>query len=343
MSISIVEIAQRAGVSIATVSRALNGNEAVRESTKRRILQIAAELNYKPNLIARSLSKKKTQTIGVILPELGAEFFSELIHGIDEESYHTNNHLMVSSSHSQRNIVETLVEFMLSGRVDGLILMAPQINREITDLLMKNQRPLVLMNANQNLKNVISFNINNSQGVRSILEHLLKHGYRKIAIICGPEGNCDADERYHAYLDFLERNQIPVSRDFILQGDFTVRTGYYAFIRLMSQVEKPDAVFAANDMTAIGIYEAARALSLKIPDDIAVVGFDDILLSRMLQPRLTTVHVPIAELGSKAIRYLFRLINGEKKMDQPYREELSTGLVLGGSCGCTNTASPLLF
>ncbi|MDW7680734.1 MAG: LacI family DNA-binding transcriptional regulator, partial [bacterium] len=305
--------------------------------------RIARELNYKPNPIARGLSRKKTDTIGVILPEMVDEFFTEIIRGIDEEAYRTNNYVMVASSYSQRNIVETLLEFMGSGRVDGLILMIPQINDDVSTLIYKSKRPIVLLNNNIKNNKFVSFNINNFQGAYNVVEHLIGHGYQNIAIIQGPEGNIDADERYRGYVQALSNHGLPVNNSLIIPGNFTVKSGYYGFIRLMSQPQKPEAIFASNDMMAVGVYEAARTSNLKIPQDVAVVGFDDIFLSRLLSPRLTTVHVPIVELGRKAMRYLLKMVNNQVDPKTSYREELTTGLIIGGSCGCENYAVQTLF
>jgi len=343
MNTNIVEIAKKAGVSTATVSRALNNNGAVRDKTRQKILRIAEELHYKPNPIARSLSRKKTDTIGVILPELIDEFFMEIIRGLDEEAYRTNHYIIVSSSHSQRNIIETLLEFMASGRVDGVVLMAPQLQAAAFELLGKSKKPVVLLNVNNCFDEGVSFNINNFQGAYSIVEHVINHGYKKVAMILGPEGNCDAEARYEGCKQALQNNNIQLDNDLIVRGDFKSPSGYYGFLRLISQKNKPEVIFAANDMMAVGVYEAARNSNIKIPEDIAVVGFDDIFLSRILQPRLTTVHVPIAELGSKAIRYLFGMINGEIDIKKSHREELSTGLVIGKSCGCQSTVTSSIF
>lgn len=336
MDINIIEIARRAGVSTATVSRALNNNGPVREETRQKILQIARELNYKPNPIARSLSRKQTDTIGVILPELVDEFFMEIIRGIDETAYRANRYVMLSSFHSQRNIVETLLEFMSSGRVDGVILMAPQMQTDLASLLAKSKKPVVLLNVNNTVPDAVCFNIDNYHGAFSITKHLIDHGYQRIGMILGPEGNCDAEERFRGFSDALSKHNLPMENSLIVQGDFAAKSGYYGFGRLLNQEQKPDAIFAANDMMAVGCFEAAKNSNIKIPNEVAVVGFDDIYLGRLLSPQLTTVHVPISELGSKAIRYLLRMINGEVDSDQPYREELSTGLVIGGSCGCGN-------
>jgi DNA-binding LacI/PurR family transcriptional regulator len=335
MKININEVARRAGVSIATVSRAFNGNGLIREETRTKILKIAHELNYIPNPIARSLSRQATDTIGVVLPDLVGEFFMDIIHGIDEEAYRQNWYVLVSSSHSQRNIIETLVEFMGSGRVDGVILMAPQMHKEVAEIILKSKRPVVLINACKDLSNVVNFQINNFEGAFNNIEHLANvHGYKKIGIIKGPEGNCDSDERFAGYSEALIKLDLPVKESFVAPGDFSVESGYEGFTNLIKKIDRPEAIFASNDMMAVGAYKAAADLGIKIPDDFALVGFDDIYLSQFLIPRLTTVHVPLTELGRKAVQYLLNMINGNVDKKKPYSETLSTELRIGGSCGC---------
>jgi LacI family transcriptional regulator len=335
-------VAQKAGVSIATVSRAFNEQELVKEETRSRIIQIAKELNYKPSPIARGLATQTTNTIGVILPDLVGEFFMDIIHGIDEEAYKSNQYVLISSSHSQRNMVETIVEFMASGRVDGVILMAPQMHHDVADFLKKSKRPIVLINSCPDLADVVNFQIDNYQGAFSLVEHLIWHGYKEIAIVKGPSENFDAQERHLGFLDALHKNNLSSKSSFEVSGDFEIKSGYYAFMRLMSQSKKPEAIFMSNDMMAVGAYEAAKVSNIKIPQDVAIVGFDDIYLSKLLNPRLTTIHVPISELGAKAVNYLLRMINGEVNPKKTYTEVLSIGLVIGGSCGCKNVYLSLL-
>jgi len=342
MKTNINVVAEKAGVSIATVSRAFNEKELVKEETRSRIIKIARDLNYKPSPIARGLSTQTTDTIGVILPDLVGEFFMDIIHGIDEEAYKSNRYVMVSSSHSQRNMVETLIEFMASGRVDGVILMAPQMHKEVDDFLSKSKRPIVLINSCSDLTNVVNFQIDNYQGAMTCVEHLIWHGYKEIAIIKGPAENCDAQERYLGYRDALAKNNLNVNHLFEVIGDFQIKSGYYAFLKLMNQTNKPDAIFISNDMMAIGAYEAAKFLKIKIPEDVAVVGFDDIYLSKLLNPRLTTMHVPISELGAKALNYLLKMISDEVNPKQAYKEVFPTELVIGGSCGCSNFYQSLI-
>jgi LacI family transcriptional regulator len=343
MRVNIHEIARKSGFSIATVSRVMNDKGPVNEITRQKILHIARELNYKPHPIARSLSRKQTDTIGVILPELVDEFFMDIIQGIEEIAHRNNRFIMISTSHSQRDMLQTSLEFMNSGRVDGVILMAPSLQKEISEFYTVSKRPVVFLNCCPALQGIISFSIDNFQGSYSVVQHLIDHGYKNIAMITGPENNTDALERQRGYEEALIKNEIVINPAHIIPGDFSIRSGYFGFTRLMNQRVKPRAIFAANDMIAFGIYEAAAHSKIQIPGDVAVVGFDDILLSRVVSPRLTTVHVPIVELGSRAMQYLLKMISGEVNGAEPHREELSTGLVIGGSCGCTSQIIQDLF
>lgn len=334
MKIDIHKVALKAGVSIATVSRALNDNGLVKPATKAKIMKIVNELNYIPNPIARSLSKQSTETIGVVLPDLVGEFFMDFIHSIDEEAYKQNWHVLISSSHSQRNLIETLIELMGSGRVDGVILMAPQIQNGVYEIIQKSKTPLMLVNSCGDFKNISQIKINNFKGSFDIVEHLIKvHNYKKIGMINGPKGNCDAEERYAGYLSALKKYKISMNTSLSINGNFDVDSGCIGFTTLMNQKVRPDAIFAANDMMALGAYETAKELGIKIPDDVAIVGFDDIYLSQFLTPRLTTIHVPIHELGRRAVKYLLETVS-KKKSKKIRLEVLPTELIIGGSCGC---------
>ena len=335
MKIDIHKVASKSGVSIATVSRALNGSPLVKPKTREKILKIVDELNYIPNPIARSLSKKSTETIGVVLPDLVGEFFMDFIHSVDEEAYKHKWHVLISSSHSQRNLIETLIELMGSGRVDGVILMAPQIQNKVSEIIQKRKAPVVLINTCGDFNKIDQIKINNFQGAYNIVEHFIKvHNYKKIGIINGPKGNCDAKERIAGYLSAFEKYKVVKDNSLIINGNFDVESGILGFTTLMNRKVKPEAIFAANDMMAVGIYEAAKELGYKIPADVAVAGFDDIYLSQFLNPRLTTIHVPITDLGIKAVKYLLNRINNKVIKREVSLEVLPTELVIGGSCGC---------
>jgi LacI family transcriptional regulator len=339
MRANIKDIAEKTGVSIATVSRAINNKGSVSADTRRKIIQIATELNYKPHYFARSLSSKQTDTIGVILPELNDEFFMDIIHGIDEEAHRNHKYLMVSSSHSERNDMETIIEFMSSGRVDGVILMAPSMQKDIYDIISKSKRPVVLINCTPETNGLVSFGVDNSRGAYLMTEHLIGHNYQRIGMIKGPDRNIEANERFLGFKKALNEHKIAYNSDYLVSGDFSSRSGYYGFLRLMSQSNKPEAIFMANDMMALGAYEAAHGSNIRIPEDIAIVGFDDIFSGRVVTPRLTTIHTPINDLGSQAMRYLLMMIQRKVDPMASHQEILSPALVIGGSCGCQNKMS----
>lgn len=333
MKININEIARRAGVSIATVSRALNNSQAINKETQKKILEIAEEYNYKPNPIARSLSKQRTETVGVVLSDMNSEFFTEIIRGIDDEALRANYFLMVSTIQNQRNLNETFSEFMDSGRVDGIILMADMLHRDILSIIKKSEKPVILLNAAPVVGDYICFNINFFQGTMAVIDHLYDHGHRIISFIAGPQDIYRFDELLRGYETALRNHEIPIRENFMIKSRNSLQSGYNAFMRLAHYIEDIDAIFCANDLLAAGAYEAAQSLNIRIPQDVAIVGFDNQKFSQHMVPRLTTVHLPFYELGSKAMQYMLKMIDRNVPQKQRFKEELSPGLVIGGSCG----------
>ncbi len=333
-NINIITIAKEAGVSTATVSRALSGSTSIKESTRKKIINVAEKFEYRPSHFARSLSTKRTDTIGLILPELDGDFFMSVIHNIDDEVHKANKYLMVSSTYNQRNEIETVKEFIASSRVDGVIVMAPTINKKIEFILKNNQIPIIYLNASKKIINIVNFTVDNFSGAKSVVEHLIMHGYRKIAMVKGPDANNEAIERFKGYQNILEENEIEYSDDFTFNGNFSMNAGFLALEKFFSKKIKPEAIFAANDMMAVGVYQAAKKLNIKIPEDIAVVGFDNIFLSQIVSPKLTTVKVPIGLLANNAVQYLLKMIHNEVDLNLPLTHNLGTSLIIGESCGC---------
>ncbi len=332
MATTIKEVASKANVSIATVSRVLNNNPNVAKQTFNRILQIANQLNYKPNLIARNLVKKNTSIIGLVLPEIQGDFFTGIIKGVDEVAYSSKYHMVVASSHSERSNVESLLNFMGKSMVDGVIIMSPLINDHIKEVINKSETPLVIIDSGSPIENVDTVNIDNFQGAYAITEYLIKNlGYKKVAHIEGPANNNDAIQRKAGYIEALYKNNIPIKQEWIVPGGFTSDGGRLACSRLLSLIEKPQVIFAGNDMMAAGCYKTIESLGLNVPDDIGVTGFDDIILSEFLTPRLTTVHIPITEIGKSAARLLINKIKNGKDHKLKHLK-VSTGIIVGKSC-----------
>ena len=303
MNVTIKDVARAANVSVATVSRALNGHHNVAEAVRLRVIRVASELRYSPHAAARSLSSRRTHTIGVVLPDLYGEFFSELMRGVDQVARERGFHLLVSSYHGNPEEQGAALRAM-RGRVDGLLLMSPYIGDtgHLTDNLSPTQ-PTVLMNTHLPDSGLAGLSVDNYGGAVAMVRHLADTGRKRIAFITGPEDNFDARERKRGYTDALAEH-LPDAKPWILPGDFNEPSGHAAGLELSVSEQRPDAVFAANDMMALGCLSAFMQAGIRVPQQIALAGFDDIPLSRYVQPSLTTVRVNIARLGGQAMSAL---------------------------------------
>jgi LacI family transcriptional regulator len=305
-AITIKDVAREAKVSVATVSRALNGHENVAAPVRSLVLSVAERLRYSPNAAARSLSSRNTQTIGVVLPDLHGEFFSELIRGIDTVARARRQHLLLSSYHGDQEEQARALRAM-RGRVDGLLVLSPYT--EAPGFLAENlpqALPAVLINAHLPDAAYPVLSIDDHGGAVAMTEHLLAMGHRRIAFIGGPELNFDARERLRGFRDAMASHGA-AAQGLELVGDFSEASGHRAGQQLVSEA-LPDAVFAANDMMALGCLYAFAQAGVSIPGDIALAGFDDIPLARFVHPTLTTMRVSIAELGESAITRLLETI-----------------------------------
>lgn len=320
MGTTIREVARHAGVSVATVSRALNGSGQVRAPTRERVLRAARQLRYVPNGSARSLTTSETRTLGVLLPDLYGEFFSELLRGIDQTARQSRYHTLVSSSHNDVGELEAALRAM-SGRVDGLVVMTPALEADLLEANLPAALPVVLVNCPVEGSAFSTIATDNHGGAFAMVEHLRAQGHERVALLRGPEGNHDALERLRGYRDAL-RGAEPIEE----AGDFTERSGYEAAQRLLARAPRPTAVFAANDSMAIGALRALREAGLRVPGDVAVAGFDDIPVARYVSPPLSSVHVAINEMGRRAIELLLASIAEPDR--EPEAIVLPTRLVL---------------
>lgn len=326
---TIKDVAREAGVSVATVSRVLNESGPVSEETRRRIQEIAERLRYTPHGAARSLITRTTHTVGALLPELHGEFFSEVIRGIDQTARRQGYHLLVTSSHADRSEVAAALRAM-RGRVDGLLVMSPDLDGRTLQSNIPRGIPVVLINAADD-GTFDTVSIDNHGGARAVARHLLALGHRRLAMICGAEGNHDADERRRGWRETLQEAGIAHDQALEVRGDFTERSGYLAAQELLRATPRPTAIFAANDSMAIGALGALREAGVRTPEDVAIAGFDDITIARYLSPPLTSVHVDISELGAKATEKLLAGVRGP--LPGPHHVLLPTRLVARQSTG----------
>ncbi|UNK50114.1 LacI family transcriptional regulator [Lysobacter sp. S4-A87] len=308
--VTIKDVARVAQVSVATVSRALNGHGNVAEEVRNRVLAAANELRYTPHAAARSLSSRRTQTLGVVLPDLHGEFFSELMRGIDQVARASRLHLLVSSYHGNPEEQGAALRAM-RGRVDGLLVMSPYVAAPtILSEHLEPSLPAVLINSQAGLDGAAVIGVDNHGGAVAMVRHLVAGGHRRIAFIAGPEDNFDAHERLRGYRDALSE-LVPDARPWVVRGEFDEASGHRAGRELLAASPRPDAVFAANDMMALGCLFAFAQSGVRVPQDIALSGFDDIPLARYVHPSLTTMRVNIAELGARAARQLLARVAGE--------------------------------
>ena len=302
---TIRDVAERAAVSVASVSRVLTGAGAVTEATRARVMAAVTELKYVPHSGARSLSTSKTHTVGVILPDLFGEFFSELIRGMDLAARALGYHLIVSSSHDDADEASAAIRSM-RGRVDGLIVLSPHLDAANLAASLAGSTPILLMNGGANDAGRPSIVVDNHGGAVRAVEHLVAIGRRRIAHIAGPAGNLEAEARLAGYLEAMAAAGLPTT---VVDGEFSQASGHRAGVELAARAERPDAVFAANDNMAVGAMLALQDAGLRVPEDVAMVGFDDVPLASLVRPGLTTLRIEIAETGRRALERLVSFMN----------------------------------
>lgn len=303
------DVAREAGVSVATASRAINGLGNVTAPTRAAVMAAVKKLNFVPHSGARSLTRRRTDTVGVILPDLFGEFFSEIIRGIDLVAHESGMHLLLGNMHGSTHETAAAIAAM-RGRVDGLLVMPPDLKPELLSDYLDPALPTVLLNYDAGSLDLPFVAVDNYRGAYAMTEALLTRGARQVIHIAGPKHNRDARDRQRGFVDAMAKiakERSPV----ILPGDFSEESGEKA-ARLFVEGQLPaDAVFAANDQMAVGlIAELARA-GMSVPGDVMVAGFDDIPLARHLSPGLTTMQVNIDRLGSTGMMMLLRLLRGD--------------------------------
>jgi LacI family transcriptional regulator len=328
---TIRDVARAAGVSIATVSRVFNNNALVNAETASRVLQEAARLDYWPNGAAQSLTTRRTRTFGVLLPDLFGDFYSEVICGIDRQSRLYDYQVLLSSSHSSSEDVLAASRAML-GRIDGLIMMAPDEDSIDTVERVRRRIPVVLLNPRFEVERCHSVSIENFGGAQAAVQHLLSLGHQDIAFIAGPEGNVDAEERLRGFRHALSEAGQDPDRAQVIAGDFRETTGFEAGPRILARRPRQTAVFAANDCMAIGLLAALRRAGCRVPDDIAVVGYDDVPIAAYLNPALSTVHVDPCGLGRQAVELMLGAIEAGRNV-AAVRQVMPAVLKIRQSCG----------
>lgn len=312
MSITMKDIATMLGVAESTVSRAINNKPGVGEETRAKILELAKKYNYKPNLLARNLAKQETNMIGLILPDISSLFYSEVTRAIQDIAIKKGYQVIVCNTDTNEDRESAYIEWLQANKIAGIIFLGDGlVNNQIVKLGLSDY-PIVL--ANRLVEEVMlpSVIIDNTTGAFEATKHLLEKGYKRIALINGPQDNMQSQNRLQGYQQALMKYSIDYDAKLVVNKDWSREGGYEGFLELLELESPPTAIFAANDLIAVGVIEAIKMGGYLIPEDIAVVGFEDTIVTSIIEPPLTTVAQPMYQLGVDSAKKLFSLIEEEE-------------------------------
>jgi LacI family transcriptional regulator len=336
MSLTLEDVGRLAGVSRSTVSRVINGHAGVREQVRARVWQVIDDTGYHPHAAARSLVTHRTRIIGAIIPQAVMTlfvdpFFALLLCGITETCNDHGYSLMLSLFNGPATEEELYRRHVRSGHLDGVIVASTRMDDPLIATLLDDGVPLILVGRHPDSR-AGYVDVDNVSASRMAVEHLIRLGHRRIATITGPLSMASGEDRLTGYCQALAAHRIPVEEALIVEGDFTEGGGMMGMHRLLSA--SPTAVFAASDTMAVGALKALREANLRVPEDLALVGFDDIPVAAALEPALTTVRQPITRLGAMAADLLLHLLENSPVTQAPaHRIILPARLIVRDSCG----------
>jgi LacI family transcriptional regulator len=302
------DVAEQAGVSVTTVSHVINNSRPVNPETRTRVEDAMQTLGYQPNVLARSLRRGKTNTIGVILPDNANPYFAEVVRGIEDKSFSQDYSVILCNSDNDLDKERLYTNVLIEKQVDGIIFVAAGLSADNIHNLQKRGVPSVLVDRQVPGVQLDSVFANNQGGGFLATKHLIDLGHKSIACISGPQGVRSSSERIAGYRQALGSAGLRANPDWVIEGDFQYQSGFDAAKSLFKLGSKPTAIFACNDLMAIGAYRYAHENHLRIPQDISIIGFDDVRLAEFTNPPLTTIRQSKAKMGSQAAELLLERI-----------------------------------
>jgi len=333
LAVSIEDVAKKAHVSISTVSRVLNRRNIVNSDTRKRVESAIHELGYRPNVFARGLMLRKSNVLGLVLPDLHGEFYSEIIRGANFRAHELGYQLMISSVPKDDDGVALLSAVFGHGLVDGVAVMVSEVDAKTRDTLSSVSIPFVVLDGNVGGIKHDSVVIDQRQGAEAMVHHLIANcAAKRVVFVGGLETNFDTMERLEAYHDVMNAAKLKIGSSDVFHLDYRYEPAYQLGLEQVGNWHADDAcVFAANDEMAAGIIDAAIEQGISVPAQLRVVGFDDTRIAQMTRPRLTTVHVPMSSMGASAVELLCQRLDEEKR--PATKITLQSELVVRVSCG----------
>lgn len=305
---TIYQVSELAGVSLATVSRVMNNNARVSENTRNKVLAAMEQLGYRPNSIAQSLASNRSNSVGILVSELHGPFYGEMLSGIENECRAAGKHVIIAAGHSEEASEKDGIEFLISRSCDALILHVEAVSDNYLIKLASGNLPVVLINRfiPQLADNCIS--LDNELGGYLATKELLQQGHTQLAYMAGPMWKSDAKDRYNGHLRAMAEYGLSFNPALLAEGDFQDSSGSACMQQLLAKGIPFTALVCANDEMAAGAMEVARAQGLNVPQDLSIVGFDNLILARYIYPKLTTIDYPIGEMGRMAARWVLKNI-----------------------------------
>ena len=327
------DVAERAGVSVTTVSHVVNETRPVSDELRQRVLTTMDELGYQPNRLARSLRLQETHTIGMIVPDSANPFFAEVARGIEDTSFEQSYNVILCNSDGNLDKELLYTNVLVEKQVDGILFVAAGVSTEHIRALQTRRMPLVLVDRDIPGVAVDSVLTDNARGGWQAIHYLIELGHRRIGCITGPSDVTPSAERVTGYRQTLREAGIAVDENLVVKGDFQYQSGFRATQQLLGMNDPPTAIFACNDLMAVGAISAVIESGRKVPADLSVIGFDDVPLASFTNPPLTTIAQPKYEMGALATTMLLERVQ-DRDMP-PRRKLLDTSLFVRHS-----TASP---
>ncbi|MCL9773623.1 substrate-binding domain-containing protein [Vibrio methylphosphonaticus] len=323
---SMKDIARHAGVSTSTVSHVINKTRFVSEEISERVNRVAKELNYAPSALARSLKMNRTRTIGMLVTTSTNPFFGEVVKGVERSCYQENYNLILCNTEGDSERMRASIDTLMQKRVDGLILMCSTVEGEHIDIFQQYPTiPVVVMDWGPIHFESDKIQDNSFFGGYLATKHLIESGHQEIGCITGPLNRQQAQMRYDGYKKALEEAELELNPDWVIEADFECEGGAQALNALVERGRLPTALFVCNDMMAMGVINVADRRNIQIPDELSIIGYDDIHIAKYMTPSLTTIHQPKYRLGKAAVETLLDKI--EKRVEQPDLIQLEPTLV----------------